>query len=182
MKKIIFAVLLISLGILFRTLWHVGPNIEFVTAATLLSTVYLGRKYSILVPLIIMVISDFIIGNTSIFVFTWSAYILIGLLSRNSKSVLKQTGQGILAGLFFYLWTNFGVWALDSFGMYSKDLSGLVRTYVMGLPFLRFNLIGNLVFISTSFWIVEKVKSINFAGKPFPLPDGRGEKVKRIWE
>lgn len=177
MKKVIFAILLIALGILFRTVWHVGPNVEFVTAATLLAVTYLGRKAGFLVPLVIMTVSDLIIGNTNIFIFTWSAYLMIGILNgalvKKKNVVIRQTLFGVVASLFFFLWTNFGVWALDSFGMYSKDLSGLVRAYFMGLPFLRFNLIGNLVFISTSFWIVEKVKSINFAGKPFSALGGR---------
>lgn len=161
MKKIFFAIILISLGILFRTRWHLYPNVEFVTAATLLSAAYLGKRWGILVPIIIMAISDYFIGNTNIFIFTWSAYILIGLFSFQGKPWMKA----ITASLIFYFWTNFGVWALDSFGMYSKDLNGLLRAYYMGLPFLRFNLIGNIFFVSVSFWVVEKVKLINFAGK-----------------
>lgn len=178
MRKIFFALLLIAFGVLFRTNWHLGPNVEFVTAATLISTVYLGRKFSILVPLTIMGISDFIIGNSSIFIFTWSAYILMGFFSRKRAPWLNS----IFASLLFYFWTNFGVWALDSFWMYSKDLAGLMRCYYMGLPFLRFNLIGNLLFVSLSFWIVEKFKNYIIAGKPFPLPFCRGEKVKFFWE
>lgn len=161
MRKILFALILVALGVLFRTRWHIYPNVEFVTAGTLLSAAYLGRKWAVLVPVAIMAISDYFIGNTNIFIFTWSAYILIGLLSR--KRAPWQ--NAIFASLFFYIWTNFGVWALDSFGMYSKDLPGLLRSYYMGLPFLRFNLIGNIFFVSVSFWIVEKLKNINFAGK-----------------
>ena len=160
MKKIIFALIIIALAVLFRTSWHLYPNVEFVTAATLLSSVYLGRKWGMIVPIVIMAISDSIIGNTNIFMFTWSAYLLIGIIARG-----KPWMKAITASMFFFVWTNFGVWALDSFGMYSKDLQGLLRCFYMGLPFLRFNLIGNIFFVSVSFWIVEKLKNINFAGK-----------------
>lgn len=156
MRKIIFAIIIISLGILFRTRWHLYPNMEFVTAATLLSAVYLGRKWAILVPIIIMGFSDYFIGNTNIFIFTWSGFILMGLMARN----IAPWKNAVLASLFFYFWTNFGVWALDFYGMYSKDLSGLLRCYYMGLPFLRFNLVGNLIFVPLSFWVVEKAKII----------------------
>jgi len=102
MKKILFAIILIALGILFRTRWHLYPNVEFVTAATLLASVYLGRKWGILVPIVIMAISDSIIGNTNIFIFTWSAYILMGIFTKG-----KPWMKAITASLFFFVWTNF---------------------------------------------------------------------------
>src|SRR3989338_9794842 len=77
--KLIMAVLLVTLGVLFRTVWHLGPNVEFVTSATLLAGAYLGKKWAFIVPVSIMAISDLTLGNTNIFMFTWSAYLIIGL-------------------------------------------------------------------------------------------------------
>ena len=176
-NKIIFAALLITLGVLFRTVWHLGPNVEFITSACLLSGSYLGRKWAILVPVFIMLTSDLIIGNTNIFIFTWSAYIVVGILgywglkNKNARlpdgqeklkitKIIKATGLGIIASLWFYLWTNFGVWLLDSWGMYPRTITGLVDAYILGLPFLKYNLMGNLVFVPVSFSLVEIVKSI----------------------
>jgi len=168
MKKIILAGIFISLGILFRTVWHLGPNIEFVTTSAILSALYLGGVYSVLVPLTIMMLTDKIIGNTNIYLFTWSAYVLIGAISflvRKKFLVLSPkfkalggTAIGIGAAIFFYSWTNFGVWVLDSWGMYSRDLNGLVKCYIMGLPFLKLNLMGNFLFIPASIFIIESVK------------------------
>lgn len=168
--KIITALCLVVLGIAFRTIWHPGDNIEFVTTTALLAGAYLGWKWSIAVPLTIMVITDLIIGNTNIFVFTWSGYLFISYLGylshlsdlKKEKKILKATGVGIIASLWFYLWTNFGVWLLDSWGMYPKTLAGLVDAYFYGLPFLKLNLIGNLFFVPLSFFIVEKAKNLNF--------------------
>lgn len=168
MRKYIFASLLILLGISFRTVWHIAPNVEFVTAATLLATAYLGKRVSLLVPLFIMAISDTIIGNSNIFIFTWSAYILIGLFDqlvlkkfKGKSIIITQTGASIFAGLFFFLWTNFGVWAFDSFRMYPHTLGGLAQAYLMGLPFLKLNLLGNLFFVSLSFIVIEGVRVLN---------------------
>ncbi|MBI4999279.1 hypothetical protein HZB97_00725 [Candidatus Gottesmanbacteria bacterium] len=155
------AIILISPGVLFRTLWHIAPNVEFVTAASLLAAAYLGRKYAVLVPFVIMVITDTLIGNTNIFIFTWSAFLIIGLAGlvlrrlKGIKLVGGATAMGATSALFFYLYTNFGVWLLDSWGMYSRDLSGLLNAYIMGLPFLKLNLLGNLFFVPVSFGIVE---------------------------
>lgn len=165
-NKMLFATVLIILGILFRTVWHLGDNVEFVTSATLIASAYLGLRFSILVPFMIMALSDLIIGNTNIFIFTWSGYLFIGFLSnlsnlgnlRGGTKILVATGLGILASLWFYLWTNFGVWLLDSFGMYPKTLTGLIDAYIMGIPFLKYNLYGNLVLVPASFLIAEAVK------------------------
>lgn len=166
--KILFAGLLIALGILFRTIWHLGPNVEFVTTATLLAAFYLSRKWAIITPLVIMVITDIVMGNTSIFIFTWSGYVMIGLMGYYIQKfrikslelividrVIKATGFGLAASLWFYLWTNFGVWLLDSWGMYPKTITGLINCYILAFPFFKYNLIGNLIFIPMSFGIVE---------------------------
>lgn len=165
--KIIPAFILIILGIAFRTIWHTGENIEFVTAGSFLAGAYLGLRWSVIVPLVTMILSDFIIGNTNIFIFTWSAYFVIGILGyltlRKTKGkIIQATGLGIVASLWFYLWTNFGVWILDSWGTYPKTMMGLTQAYYYGLPFLKMNVLGNLLFIPSSFFLIEKVKSYHF--------------------
>lgn len=169
-NKISYATVLIGLGILFRTAWHVAPNVEYVTTATLLAASYLGKRWAILVPLLIMIITDLMLGNTNIFLFTWSAYIFIGCLGnlshlsdlKTGSKILRVTGLGIAGSIWFYLWTNFGVWLLDSWGMYRGTLSGLTQAYILAIPFFRYNLIGNLIFLPSSFIIVEIIKNINF--------------------
>ncbi|MBI3380187.1 hypothetical protein HY029_05520 [Candidatus Gottesmanbacteria bacterium] len=167
--RIILAVILIALGVAFRTIWHLGDNVEFVTTASLLAGSYLGFGFSIAVPFFVMFISDLIIGNTNIFIFTWSAYLLIGYFGylshlkdlKGRSKVLEAGKLGIIASLWFYFWTNFGVWFLDSRGMYPKTFIGLLESYWYGLPFLKFTLLGNLLFVPVSFFIVEKLKNLN---------------------
>ncbi len=164
--KIITALCLVVMGIAFRTIWHPGDNIEFVTTAAFLAGAYLGWRWSIFVPLTIMVITDLIIGNTNIFVFTWSAYIMIGIfgflgLNNQKSKIIRATGIGIAASAWFYIWTNFGVWMMDSWGMYPKTVTGLLQAYFFGLPFLKLNLLGNIFFVPLSFFIVEKAKNLN---------------------
>lgn len=166
--RLLLAFVLITLGILGRTIFHLGDNIEFVTSSTLLAASFLGFRWAVIVPLVIMAVSDFIIGNTLIFLFTWSAYLLTGLLGfffLTKKSgiinhVFKATGTGIISSIIFYLWTNFGVWLLDSFGMYSDNLSGLLDSYIMGIPFFKANLYGNLIFVPLSFFIFHLCLSL----------------------
>jgi hypothetical protein len=161
---LLFSGCLITLGVLFRTVWHIAPNVEFVTVAALLSGWYLGKKWSIAVPLFIMAISDCIIGTTSIFLFTWSAFIIVGFAGfylnksvvRNKYTAIKRSIlSAVVAGVWFYVWTNFGVWALDSFGMYPKTLSGLISSYIMAIPFFKYNLLSNLIIVPSAFIVAE---------------------------
>lgn len=170
MKKLVFFIFLVILGILGRTVWHIGVNVEFVSMGAILAGFYLGRRYSVLAPFLVMMITDKIIGNSNIYLFTWSGYILIGLGASLGKSlfqrmegrrkILAGLGGGVLASVFFYLWSNFGVWFLDSWGMYSRDLGGLFNCYYMGLPFLKNNLLGNLLFVPGGVVAVEVGKEV----------------------
>lgn len=151
-KKILFAIFVILLGVVFRIFLNkvVGiPNFEAVTAISLLSGSFLGGFFAPLIPLLIIFLSDLYFGNVSVYFFTWTAFILIGifglLFKRNSKYYfLKISGGGILSVLFFYLWTNFGWWL--TFGMYPMNFQGLVASYIAGLPFLKNQLTSVLIF------------------------------------
>lgn len=155
-KQIPIAIFIILFGVIFRIFLNakIGiPNFEAVTALSLLSGSFLGGIYTALVPLSIIFLSDIYFGNTSILIFTWSAFMVIGIFgwflrkrkSFNFRFVGQMTGMGIIASLFFYLYTNFGWWLLTNF--YPHTWQGLINCYIMGLPFFKTNLLGNLFFV-----------------------------------
>jgi hypothetical protein len=77
--------------------------------------------------------------------FTYSGFIIITLCG--SKLTLSASKTKILAfvltsTLFFWVWTNFGVWLTS--GMYIKSLHGLSTCYIAAIPFLRNSLLGNM--------------------------------------
>lgn len=153
-KKIILTIVIIFIGVTIRIFLNEViriPNFEAVTSLSLISGSFLGGVFAPIIPLFIIFLSDtyFGFGYHPIYLFTWSAFILIGifgiLFKRNSKYYfLKITGGGIVSVLFFYLWTNFGWWL--SFGMYPMNLQGLIASYIAGLPFLKNQLMSVLVF------------------------------------
>ncbi len=156
-SKIIAAAVVILVGILGRFFMReaIGiPNFEIITALTLVSAVFLGRAWGIIVPLSIIAITDVVIGNSPVLIFTWSAFAVIGIfgmvfgkcrISDSKYQILGLTGVGIISSVFFFLFTNFGWWLVTN--MYPHTLDGLIRCYVMGLPFFKNNLIGNLIFV-----------------------------------
>ena len=167
--RAIFFIILFLLAFAERTLFDLGPNIELVTATMLIASAYLGWKRAFFLVLLIMFSTDAILGTTSIFLFTWSGFLIPAFLASFIFKKKKASGSGkvalgTLAGigstLFFFLWTNFGVWALDVWGMYSRDLSGLMMSYINGLPFLRLQAISTLLFVPSGFAIVEIAKAL----------------------
>ena len=158
--KFLIAFLLIIFGIagrLFMAEFMGIPNLEIITVLSLIAGVMLGGVFIFIVPLSIIAVSDIYFGNSSILIFTWSAFIFIGIfgsLLRKQKSfsfqfITKMTGIGIASSLFFYLYTNFGWWLIS--GMYSYTWQGLIQCYAMGLPFLKNSLLGNLFFVPVFF-------------------------------
>lgn len=163
-RKILVALFFIALALCERLFFDLGPNVELVTTTALLAAVYLGFPYAFLVPFIVMVVSDAVLGNTAIFLFTWSAYLIIGgaglLLRRSGFKGIGLVGlsgvQALASSLFFYLWTNFGVWLQ---GWYPATPAGLAQSYWLGLPFLKFNLLGNLLLVPSAFALGELITS-----------------------
>jgi hypothetical protein len=175
---IIPVIIIYLLAFLERTVLDLGPNVELVTLAMLASGIYLSRNTSLKLTFLLMAATDLILGNTRIFLFTWSGFLLpIFILSKLSTmnyklSILKITGLGLISNLFFYIWTNFGVWALDTWGMYPKTLPGLIDCYLMGLPFLKLQLQSTLVFVPigmTSIYVIRKLGSGRYLLKALRL-------------
>jgi hypothetical protein len=129
------------------------PNLELVTAATFAATVLLRTRWAFVVPLAVTVVSDVVLGNTAIALFTWSAWLVVGLgsLLVGDRAGWRRVGAGAVFGvgasLWFFAWTNFGVWLQGRGTWYPAGVDGLVASYVAGLPFLRTMLLGNLVLV-----------------------------------
>lgn len=151
-KKILLAIFVIFFGVSFRIFLNKViriPNFEAVTALSLISGSFFGGTYAFFIPLSMIFLSDIYFGNSLVYLFTWSAFILIGIfgtfLKRDSKYYLFEiSGGGILSVLFFYLWTNFGWWITSR--MYSMNFQGLITCYIAGLPFLKNQLASILIF------------------------------------
>ncbi|MEV0951983.1 DUF6580 family putative transport protein [Promicromonospora sp. NPDC050249] len=138
------------------------PNLEIATAATFLAVLLLRNRWAAVVPFAVVAVSDAVLGNTQIMWFTWSAWAVIGLgaiLARHLHGPGRYAaalGVGVGGSLWFFAWTNFGVWLMD--GMYPATLDGLLASYVAGLPFLRTMLLGNLVLVPLAAVIASMVE------------------------
>lgn len=167
-KSYLFFLALLTASLVERIFFDLGPNVELISASMLLASFYLGRRWGMWLVFLVMALSDTILGTTSIFIFTWSGLLIPVLISsrlfeRNKdleglRRVFLGSEAGIFSSLFFYLWTNLGVWLLDVWGMYSKDFSGLLNCYINGLPFLRIHLLSSFCFATLGFGVMESLR------------------------
>ena len=173
-NRIFICTLLIAIGITIRIFLHnnlpESPSIYItingltqpmfmldlffiVAVISLLSGILLGGYYTFIVPIVTMIISDLIIGNNWIVLFTWSGFVVIGLIGYLLKIKnclkIKRTptilGAGIGGILFYDLWTNFGTWLG---GWYPQTTDGLILCYTYALPFMFWHLLSTVITLS----------------------------------
>lgn len=154
--KLIIAFALILLGVLARFMPH-PPNFAPIAAIALFAGVFLPRRWAIALPLAAMIVSDIFIGMHGTIAWTWGSFVIIALIS---SSVLKKHYSlnsvllsSIGASIFFYLVTNFGVWAEGL--LYPPTLEGLISSYVNAIPFFRNTIVGDMFYVVAIFGAYE---------------------------
>lgn len=147
----ILVIMLAGLGILTRFFPH-PANFTAVGATALFAGACFPKKWGMLIPLVIMVVSDLFIGFHELVLFTWGSMALSGLIGvqlRGRTKPLPILSGALFASIQFYLITNWAVWQFGT--MYSRDLSGLFASYVAGLPFFRNMMFGDIVYSGVLF-------------------------------
>lgn len=164
---VFFLLAVVGISIGARLLPH-PPNFAPIGALALFAGVYASKisKWYLLVPLVTMFASDLFVGfyepkTMAVVYISFFAIGLIGLLIRVFKAKLQTVMLGTLAGsVLFYLTTNFAVWEFS--GMYAPTLDGLLLSYYMALPFLKFTLLGDFFYVALFFGIYEFVISLSY--------------------
>lgn len=146
---IVFA--LIVLAMLIRLLPH-PENFTPITAIALFSGALLGRKwYAFIVPMIIMLLSDLLIGFHATM---WSVYLSFAMVVALGMFLCKHIRfknviiTAILSSVLFFVVTNFACFMQ---GWYGFTWGGLATCYTMAIPFFRMELLSTLVY-ATAFW------------------------------
>jgi hypothetical protein len=125
------------------------------TAIALFGGTYLGKGWSVALPLLTVALSDLVIGLHDVVVFTWASVALTGLLGwwiRTRPSVRRMVTASLLGSTIFFAVTNFGVWLFGDGGtMYPKTVAGIAQCYIAAVPFYRNALLGDLIYTSAIF-------------------------------
>ena len=177
-NKEMYAVLvglgLIVLATATRLIPHVANFTAMGAVAIFAGYLFRNRLVGFAVVLGAMMLSDIFLGFESLLM-RFTVYgalmvsVLAGVMVRNrtkSSGIRRLFGVGagatLGAGLFFFISTNFVVWA--SGGMYTLSLEGLWQCYVNALPFYRNALVADLsygIVLFGSYQLALRMMSLN---------------------
>lgn len=175
MKTILSILGLIGVGLLGRLAPH-PPNTTPVTAVAFAAGKYVGPLWAVVIPLVVMVLADLVIGfyDWRVLLSVYGSIVVIGgigILARNAPpaAVILLV---MASSMLFFLVTNFAVWAASSW--YPPTLDGLLASYVAGLPFLRNMFLGDVFYAASLLgafeWLFAKYqKRVNGAYPSLPL-------------
>jgi hypothetical protein len=158
-EREMLAIILLIIGIVCRFVFDI-PNFTPIAAIALFGATHLSKKYAVIIPLAIIMISDLMIGLHETVFFTWGSILLISFLSlkfREKVSFKNVAVYSLLASIFFFVVTNFGVWIAGLW--YPRTFAGLADCFAMGLPFFRNFLLGTVAYSLALFGIYDFVKA-----------------------
>ena len=168
--QIVVGILLVALIVAARLLPH-APNFTPVAAVGLFAGVYFKKAWAPLLPLLGMLLSDFFIGGYGVrgMMVVYGSFALTFLIGkiiargdlfasrgRFGAKTVRILGGAVASAVLFFLITN-NVF-LYTPALYPHDFSGLMASYVAGLPFFRWQILGDLFYSGMLFGVYELAK------------------------
>jgi len=145
---LMFALVLILIAAITRFIPH-PFNFTAIGAIALFSgAIIRDKKYAFLLPFAALFLTDIFLG----FHFSmlpvylgFSITVGMGILISNKPNFWRIGFASIISSTIFFLITNLPVWYLDM-KLYPVTLEGTMQSYVMGLPFFRNQVLGDLFY------------------------------------
>lgn len=142
--------LLVLIAIVARFLPH-PPNFTPVGAVALFcGATFSDRRIGFLVPFVVMVLSDCILGFYWISIAVYASLAInayLGTRLSRNRSLVQVGTYATLGAVQFFLVTNFACWIL----YYPHTLAGLSSCYVSAIPFFQNSLLGDILYSSVLF-------------------------------
>lgn len=182
-RPVVFAAIL-GLTVVLRLLPHVlmaaGMRIDLdypwnfspIVPACLFGAAFVrSSRLALIGPLAVWLASDLMLGVLH-WDLGWATYpgqtftyaaiaacILISFIMRHHVSVARVFTLGIGTALLFFVVTHVGTWAMTD--LYPKNAAGLSTCFIKGIPFFRYTLLSQVVFLPVLFspWAVRSVSS-----------------------
>jgi len=154
------AIFFIIAAVVLRLVPHL-PNFAPIAAMALFGGTYFNKKYALIIPIAAMLVSDYFLGfyNPWIMISVYGSFVLIGIIGlwiKKHKNLPNIIGASLIGSIIFFLVTNFAVWAVPH-SFYPHNLQGLLQSYIMGLPFFKNTLAGDLFYVGAMFGLYELV-------------------------
>ena len=157
--KYLLAVLFLIMGVVMRVV-PFAPNFTPLLSISLLTGLYTKNRYFVILPILIMLISDLYIGNHITAIWVYSSLLLIFVFGYFMKksSYTSIVTFSIISSITFFIVSNFGVWVT---GGYSHTFEGLITCYLTAIPFYKNTLLSTILYSSSIHFIVSFIPSLN---------------------
>ena len=137
-------ILVLSFSRLIPHPWNFTP----ILAVGIFSGFYFRNfVISFFIVIFSMFLSDIIIGFHNTMFFTYislCAAIALGIYIKKLKFI-EIVFSSLFASIAFFIITNFGAWlTLD---MYEKNISGLMNSYILAIPFFHNTLASTFIYL-----------------------------------
>lgn len=156
--RIVLIVSVIALFAWLRVFIEI-PNVHPLMAMALLGGTFINRKWlAIALPLMVLAVSDLILGIYSGFLmaFVYGSFVIaafIGFQLRKNVRISNVVLASLSSSIVFFVLTNFAVWAEGLW--YPMTAEGLGVCFAKALPFFRFELAGTMAFTLLFFGIYQ---------------------------
>lgn len=124
------------------------PNVSPIAAMALFAGAqFTDKKLAFVVPFAALLISDLVLGMHSTMLFVYAAFaltVVVGIYIAKRQTVFSVIFAAIGTSLSFFLITNAGAWLM--YDTYSAGFTGLIESYIAGIPFYQNTLMGDLFF------------------------------------
>ncbi len=140
----------------YLAIWNFTP---IVAMALFAGASFKDKKFSFIIPISAMLITDFALGfmpgmtgfHTDM-IFVYGTIVLItfiGMWLQNRQKMQNIVAASLLSSIVFFIVTNFAVWF--SVPIYSQNISGLIDCYIAAIPFFGNSVAGDLFFCGVLF-------------------------------
>ncbi|MGO9232193.1 MAG: DUF6580 family putative transport protein [Bryobacteraceae bacterium] len=140
-------------GILARLVPH-APNFSPVGGVSLFAGGRLSGWKAYLLPLVLMLVTDPLVGGYSFatpFVYaSFLIYVWIGTRLRATQNPLAFGAAAVAGSVQFFLITNIAMW-LKPVSLYAHTAAGLMACYVAAIPFYGRTLLADLFYSAALF-------------------------------
>jgi hypothetical protein len=164
------AYIFVALAVAIRFLPH--PWMFTPVVGSLLFFGARGSRRQLWIPLALLVASDLVLTKfvyhyvflwDQLVIFAWYGAILwLGTKLGKSPRIMRVIGASLASSVSFFLITNFTSWAVGTLP-YTRNLSGILTSYELGLPFFRHALEGDLLFTLAMFATPVALHALNNA-------------------
>ena len=150
-KELLFGFGILILAVLSRFMPH-PPNFTPILAIALFGgAIFKNKKIALAIPIVAVFMTDLVLGLHESMIPVYLClglfmYLGMNLKKNNSKSIAVNS---IGAAVIFFIVTNFSVWAFG--GVYENNLSGLMLSYSLAIPFFTWSLVSTLLFSGVLF-------------------------------